>query len=104
MIAFLILLSGAVANGSDLDTEIEKAKGNIMPNLDGTFLYKLDTGNEFVIDGDYTIQATYGNYTNTRTVTVPEFPMTGFILVASFMTILIITRTKWAQNKTIMVP
>lgn len=75
----------------------------IEPNLDGTFLYKLDTRNEFVIDGDYTIQATYGNHTNTRTVTVPEYPIASLILVASMVTILIIAR-KWAQNKTMMVP
>jgi dipeptidyl aminopeptidase/acylaminoacyl peptidase len=35
---------------------------------------------------------------------IPEFPISGLILVASMVTILIITRTKWAQNKTKMVP
>jgi len=68
---------------------------SITPNLDGTFLYELETGKEFVTDGNYTIQTTYGNHTNTRTVVVPEFPIAGLILVASMVTILIITRTKW---------
>ncbi|MGQ0796226.1 MAG: hypothetical protein ACT4N5_08615 [Nitrosopumilaceae archaeon] len=55
----------------------------IIPNLDGTFLYKLDTKNEFATDGDYSIIATFGNHTNTRTVTVPEFPLAFLVLMIS---------------------
>lgn len=68
---------------------------SITLNLDGTFLYELETESGFTTNGDYTIRATYGNNTNTRTVTVPEFPIAGFILVASMITILAITKTKW---------
>lgn len=69
----------------------------IKPNLDGTFLYKLDTGNDFVINGSYTIQSTYGNNTNIRTVTVPEFPMAYLVLIISITLTMIIARTKWKK-------
>lgn len=57
----------------------------IKPNLDGTFLYKLDTENKFVIDGDYTIQATYDGSTYTRLVTVPEFTFAFLVLTMSII-------------------
>ncbi|HSF27402.1 MAG TPA: PEFG-CTERM sorting domain-containing protein [Nitrosopumilaceae archaeon] len=49
--------------------------------------------------GDTFLRIRYPHSTHEITITgtavVPEFPVTGLILVASMMTILIITRTKW---------
>lgn len=69
------------------------------PNIDGTFSYSFQPQGTLGIDGNYTVNASYGDNTSSHTFVVPEFPVSGLIIFASAIFLTMIASRIILKNK-----
>ena len=75
----------------DPDGNMVKAS-TVVPQINGSFFTQYDIDEEFGIDGNYYVTAEFGDYSSTKTFTVPEFGVLSItILSISIIGITILT-------------
>ena len=61
---------------------------------DGTFTYSFQASGELGIDGNYTVNASYGDNVTSHTFTIPEFPIVLLLLTLSFIPIIFLRKPR----------